>query len=168
MIPSRLNAGVYNVGLASTQEAYDQASDKVFDLLDHIEQRLQFIPFLLGPNSTESDLRLYTSIARFDVAYYTIFRCNLRMIRLDYPAIDRWYRRLYHTGVCLGPRLPFEETTDFFAVSVLTPLSMISAPLMVYFLQCKFGYTKFYEGRKVGAMDIVPAGPSPAILPPHA
>ncbi|KAF5860299.1 hypothetical protein ETB97_001719 [Aspergillus alliaceus] len=147
LIHSSLNAGVYNVGLASSQEAYDEASDKVFDLLDQVEQRLQSNRFLLGPNITETDLRLYTSIARFDVAYYTVFRCNLKMIRLDYPAIDRWYRQLYHTGVPWS-QSAFEETTDFFA--------------------CKFGYTKFYESRRVGAKDIIPAGPSPAILPPGA
>ncbi|KAG2026102.1 hypothetical protein GB937_002250 [Aspergillus fischeri] len=62
------------------------------------------------------------------------------MIRLDYPAIDRWYRQLYHTGVPWS-QAASEVTTNLFA--------------------CKFGYTKFYEGQKLGEGDIIPAGPSP-------
>jgi putative glutathione S-transferase len=118
LIHSRLNAGVYNVGLASSQEAYDQEIEKLFGLLHQMEQRLRTKTFLFGDYITESDLRLYTSIARFDVAYYTIFRCNLQMVRQGYPMLEQWYRRLYHCGVSWSPNA-FKETTNFFHVRVL-------------------------------------------------
>ncbi|KAJ5186598.1 hypothetical protein N7449_011362, partial [Penicillium cf. viridicatum] len=145
LINSNLNTGVYNVGLASSQDEYTQSVDKLFGTLDQIEHRLQSSgPYLFGDSLTETDLRLYTTVTRFDVAYYTIFRCNLKMIRLDYPAIDLWYRSLYHDKSG-RTRDAFKATTDFFAH--------------------KFGYTKLFASKMGGTGDIVPAGPSPAILP---
>ncbi|PWY93332.1 hypothetical protein BO94DRAFT_554837 [Aspergillus sclerotioniger CBS 115572] len=67
----KINNGVYKTGFATAQEAYNE---------NHLAQPAHQ-PYLFGENITEADIRLFTTICRFDVAYYLIFRCNLRMIR---------------------------------------------------------------------------------------
>ncbi|KAK7428398.1 hypothetical protein QQZ08_005017 [Neonectria magnoliae] len=91
-----INNGVYKAGFAKSQEAYDAAIGPLFESLDRVEDLLSHgKPYLLGDRITEVDVRLYTTIARFDVAYYPIFMCNLKSIRHDYPRLYLWFRRLY-------------------------------------------------------------------------
>lgn len=110
-----INLGVYRVGFASSQTAYEENINPLFKALDDVEAHLSqsgHHPFLFGQFVTEADIRLYTTIARFDVAYYIIFRCNLRMVLHDYPLIDRWYRKLYYDETELT-RGAFKKTTHF-------------------------------------------------------
>ncbi|ODV91060.1 hypothetical protein CANCADRAFT_57424 [Tortispora caseinolytica NRRL Y-17796] len=107
LIYHTLNNGVYKTGFAETQEAYDENVYKIFETLDYVEEKLKGKDYVIGDILTESDVRLFVTIARFDVAYFTIFRCNLRMIRYEYPNIDRWYRGLYYNNPA------FKETIDF-------------------------------------------------------
>lgn len=92
-----VNNGVYRTGFASTQEAYDAAVNPLFESLDRVEKHLKDrgSPYLFGDHITEADIRLYTTIARFDVAYHPVFLCNKKSIRNDYPAIYLWLRTLY-------------------------------------------------------------------------
>ena len=100
-----LNNGVYRTGFAMTQEAYDAAVTEVFGCLDELEQRLEGQSYLLGERLTESDWRAFVTLIRFDIAYYGLFKCNLRRL-IDYPNLSAYLKRLYDVpGVA--------ETVDF-------------------------------------------------------
>lgn len=102
----RFNNGVYRAGFARGQEAYEAAFNDVFAELDALEERLSSgRTFLFGEALTDSDVRLYVTLARFDCAYYNAFRCNKRRIQ-DYPALWRYARRLYAIPA-------FGRNTDF-------------------------------------------------------
>ncbi len=93
-IDPRLNNGVYRAGFARTQEAYEKAFHEVFAMLDELESRLaDGRDFLLGERLTEADIRLFVTLVRFDVAYHTLFKCNLRRIA-DYPALSAYQARI--------------------------------------------------------------------------
>ncbi|CAD6583138.1 MAG: hypothetical protein CYPHOPRED_002244 [Cyphobasidiales sp. Tagirdzhanova-0007] len=96
-IQSDLNTGVYKAGFAPDQETYDGAVEKVFETLDMLEQRIVSTtgPFLLGEDLTELDVRVFTTLIRFDPVYASHFKCNLTLIRHGYPALYLWLRRLY-------------------------------------------------------------------------
>jgi putative glutathione S-transferase len=67
----------------------------------------------------------YVTIVRFDPAYHTLFRCNLKMIRHDYPHIQKWLMHLYYNEAA------FRETTYFDAVSVLSEICEIDYSIML-------------------------------------
>ncbi|RDE08506.1 glutathione S-transferase family protein [Pelagibacterium lacus] len=90
----RLNNGVYRAGFATTQEAYEDAFHEVFAQLDELEARLaDGRSFLSGDRFTEADIRLFVTLVRFDVAYFGLFKCNLRRIA-DYAALSRYLERV--------------------------------------------------------------------------
>ncbi len=86
--------GVYRAGFAQTQQRYDKAITRLFAALDELERILEHKPFLLGERVTESDWHLFPVLARFDLVYYPLLRCNVRRIA-DYPALSAYLRRLY-------------------------------------------------------------------------
>jgi putative glutathione S-transferase len=88
-----LNNGVYRAGFATTQAAYEEAFAGVFAMLDGLERRLEQGPYLLGERLTETDIRVFVTLARFDAAYHGQFKCNLRRIA-DYPNLSAYLRRL--------------------------------------------------------------------------
>jgi len=90
-----LNNGVYQAGFATKQQAYEEAYSNVFSTLDKYEQRLSDgRAFLFGDNFTESDIRLFVTLIRFDVAYYALFKCNRQRID-DMPNLSAFRRRVY-------------------------------------------------------------------------
>ncbi|KAL1886666.1 S-glutathionyl-(chloro)hydroquinone reductase [Paecilomyces lecythidis] len=138
-----VNNGVYKSGFATTQEAYEKAVKTLFSSLDRIEAHLaerqakSSSPFYFGDSVTEADVRLYTTIIRFDPVYVQHFKCNIRDIRSGYPAIHRWLRALYWD-------IPaFRETTEFEHI--------------------KKHYTKSHA--QINQFAITPVGPVPDILP---
>ncbi len=94
LIYATVNNGVYRAGFARTQSDYDRAVTDLFDTLDRIEQRLGDADWLVGDAFTEADLRLFPTLARFDVAYHYAFKCNVRRI-MDYPNLWAYARRIY-------------------------------------------------------------------------
>ncbi len=89
-----VNNGVYRAGFATTQEAYEEAATAVFAALDELEERLATRRYLTGPSMTEADIRLFTTLIRFDPVYHTHFKCNLRRI-VDYPNLWGFVRDIY-------------------------------------------------------------------------
>lgn len=103
-----VNNGVYKAGFARSQKAYEHAYHLVFNRLDKLEQRLSQSRYLFGDKITDSDIRLYVTLARFDVAYYGAFKTNRNRI-IDYPNLWAYARDLYQIPA-------FGETTDFEAI----------------------------------------------------
>ena len=94
-IYTQLNNGVYQAGFASSQQAYDEAYDNVFTMLDVLENTLSDgREYLLGNQLTETDIRLFVTLVRFDVAYYGLFKCNKKPIR-DYEHLQLYMMRIY-------------------------------------------------------------------------
>jgi glutathionyl-hydroquinone reductase len=89
-----LNNGVYRAGFARAQDKYDEAVTGVFATLDWLEKRLAKRRWLCGGKVTEADVRLFTTLVRFDAVYYSHFKCNLRRLT-DYPRLWRYTRRFY-------------------------------------------------------------------------
>ncbi|HEY1941503.1 MAG TPA: glutathione S-transferase family protein [Roseiarcus sp.] len=90
---SGLNNGVYRAGFATTQDAYEEAFAGVFATLDELEMRLAPGPYLFGDRFTETDIRAFVSLVRFDVAYNGVFKCNKRRV-VDYPRLQAYLLRV--------------------------------------------------------------------------
>lgn len=89
-----LNNGVYKAGFATTQGAYEEAVVPLFETLDWLEKKLSTRRFLTGDRLTEADIRLFTTLIRFDAVYAGHFKCNLRRIA-DYPNLPAYTRDIY-------------------------------------------------------------------------
>ena len=89
-----INNGVYRAGFASSQIAYEQAVIELFSALEHWEQELSESRYLCGDLITLADWCLFTTLFRFDSAYYGLFKCNLKRL-VDYPALWAYCRDLY-------------------------------------------------------------------------
>ncbi|KAG0331765.1 hypothetical protein BG000_010620 [Podila horticola] len=94
-IHETVNNGVYKAGFATSQTAYEDAVYPLFESLDRIEGMLSKSDYLVGNTLTEADLRLWTTIIRFDPVYHTHFKCNIKGIEKDYPNILKLARRIY-------------------------------------------------------------------------
>ncbi|MGH3360969.1 MAG: glutathione S-transferase C-terminal domain-containing protein, partial [Nocardioides sp.] len=102
---TELNNGVYRCGFAGSQEAYDAAYDRLFATLDWLEDRLAGRRYLMGDAITEADVRLYTTLARFDAVYHGHFKCNRQKLT-ELPHLWGYARDLYQQPA-------FGENTDF-------------------------------------------------------
>nr|WP_137601418.1 glutathione S-transferase C-terminal domain-containing protein [Paucilactobacillus nenjiangensis] len=102
---NEVNNAVYQAGFAKSQEAYEKAYDKLFRRLDWLDDRLADKKFLFGNRLTDSDVRLYVTLARFDAAYYPEFHVNRNRL-IDFTNLWRYARELY--------KIPaFRDTTNF-------------------------------------------------------
>jgi glutathionyl-hydroquinone reductase len=100
-----VNNGVYRCGFATTQQAYEAAYDQLFARLDVLESRLADRRFLMGDQVREVDVRLFTTLVRFDAVYHGHFKCNRQKLT-ELPALWRYARELY--------AMPgFGDTVDF-------------------------------------------------------
>lgn len=100
-----VNDGVYRCGFATSQEAYDEAYARLFTRLDRLSTRLADRRFLMGDTITEADVRLFTTLARFDAVYHGHFKCN-RYKLTEMPVLWAYARDLFQTP-------GFGDTVDF-------------------------------------------------------
>lgn len=122
-----------------SQDAYEKAVTQLFKSLDRVEKHLQESPgpYYHGSDITEADIRLFTTIIRFDAVYVQHFKCNIRDIRSGYPALHKWVRNLYWNVPA------FKDTTEFTHI--------------------KNHYTRSHH--QINPHSITPVGPVPNILP---
>jgi putative glutathione S-transferase len=104
-IYTEVNNGVYRCGFAGSQAAYDRAYERLFTALDWLEERLATRRYLVGDTITEADVRLFTTLARFDPVYHGHFKCN-RSRLTEMPVLWAYARDLFQTP-------GFGDTTDF-------------------------------------------------------
>jgi putative glutathione S-transferase len=102
---TEVNNGVYRCGFAGSQEAYEDAYDRLWTALDWLEERLTDRRYLMGDTITEADVRLFTTLARFDAAYHGHFKCNRNRLT-EMPALWGYARDLFQTP-------GFGDTVDF-------------------------------------------------------
>jgi len=124
-----VNNGVYRCGFAGKQEGYDKAYDRLFNRLDWLSDRLATQRYLVGDTITEADVRLFTTLARFDAVYHGHFKCNRNKLS-EMPVLWGYARDLFHTP-------GFGDTIDF--------------------LQIKEHYYKVHTN--INPTQIVPKGP---------
>ena len=121
LVYTDINNGVYRCGFARSQEAYNDAYDSLFAALDEIEERLNRQRYLVGRQITEADWRLFPTLVRFDVAYFSLFKCNRKRIA-DYPNLLNYMRetlpgarrRRDHQAALLRAHLLFDQTPQSF------------------------------------------------------
>jgi putative glutathione S-transferase len=102
---TEVNNGVYRCGFAGRQASYERAYDRLFTALDRLEERLTDRRYLVGDHVTEADVRLFTTLARFDPVYHGHFKCNRNKLT-EMPALWAYARDLYQTP-------GFGDTIDF-------------------------------------------------------
>jgi putative glutathione S-transferase len=93
---TEVNNGVYRCGFAGSQEAYEDAYDRLWTTLDWLEERLSERRYLMGGAITEADVRLFTTLARFDAVYHGHFKCNRNKLT-EMPNLWGYARDLFQT-----------------------------------------------------------------------
>ncbi|WP_215402549.1 glutathione S-transferase family protein [Vibrio gigantis] len=132
-----INNGVYKCGIATSQEAYEEAFDNLFDALDKIDEHLGSNRYLVGHTITEADWRLFVTLIRFDSVYVGHFKCNKKRIA-DYMNINNYMKELYQQkGIA--------QTTNFY--------------------QIKRHY--YFSHTMINPSQIIPAGPDLDLLSTH-
>ena len=129
---TEVNNGVYRCGFAGTQQAYDEAYGRLFTALGELEQRLAGRRYLVGETITEADVRLFTTLVRFDAVYHGHFKCNRQKLT-ELPVLWAYARDLFQTP-------GFGDTVDF--------------------SQIKRHYYRVH--RDINPTGVVPAGPDPS------
>ncbi|WP_252274847.1 glutathione S-transferase C-terminal domain-containing protein [Nocardioides sp. LMS-CY] len=137
-IYTEVNNGVYRCGFAGSQEAYDAAYDRLWTALDWLEERLASRRYLMGDALTEADVRLWTTLARFDAVYHGHFKCNRQKLT-ELPHLWGYARELYAIPA-LGGNTDFEQIKRHYYV----------------------------VHSDINPTQVVPKGPDPAVwLEPH-
>ena len=119
-----VNNGVYRCGFARSQPAYDEAYDSLFAALDKLEDRLGRQRYLVGDRQTEADWRLFPTLVRFDVAYFSIFKCNRQQLR-DFPNLWNYTRDLYSTPGIAATVKPRLYVQNYYSLERVNPRGVI-------------------------------------------
>ncbi|MCO4823300.1 MAG: glutathione S-transferase C-terminal domain-containing protein [Amylibacter sp.] len=127
LIYSTFNNGVYRAGFARTQEAYDKGVADVFATMKKVEAHLAGSRYLCGDRFSEADLRMFPTLARFDVAYHYAFKCNLHRL-MDYPNLWGYAREIYQMrGVAQTVNFDIYKQGYFSPSELRNPLGIVPA-----------------------------------------
>ena len=121
---ANVNNGVYRCGFARSQAAYEEAYDALFATLDQIEARLGRQRYLVGNHITEADWRLFPTLVRFDVAYFSLFKCNRNRIA-DYPNLLNYMRELYAVPGVADTVKPRYYVMGYYSIRRVNPTGII-------------------------------------------
>lgn len=144
LIYPNVNNGVYRAGFATTQAAYEEAAIALFATLDKLEQRLSGRRYLCGARLTEADVRLFTTLIRFDPVYHGHFKCNKRRI-VDYPSLWGFVRDLYQTpGVADTVHIDFIKSHYYRSHPTINPTRIVP-------IGPELDYTTPHDRAKLGA-----------------
>jgi putative glutathione S-transferase len=119
-----VNNGVYRCGFARTQQAYEEAYDLLFATLDDLEARLGRQRYLVGRQITEADWRLFPTLVRFDVAYFSLFKGNRNRVA-DFPNLLNYMRELYHVPGVAETVKPRHYVINYWSIARLNPTGII-------------------------------------------
>lgn len=120
-----INNGVYRAGFATTQAAYEEAYDEVFAELDHIDGHLASHRYLAGDTLTEADIRLFTTLIRFDAVYHGHFKCNRQRLA-EYRHIPGYIRDLYQLpGVAGTVNFDHIKTHYYASHTMINPTGVV-------------------------------------------
>jgi putative glutathione S-transferase len=122
---TEINNGVYRCGFAGSQQAYEAAYDRLFAALDWLEDRLAGRRYLMGDAITEADIRLFTTLVRFDPVYHGHFKCNRNKLT-ELPNLWGYARDLFQTPG-FGSNVDFGQIKDhYYKVHTdLNPLGIV-------------------------------------------
>ncbi|SEE94785.1 glutathione S-transferase family protein [Ruania alba] len=162
-----VNNGVYRCGFAGSQEAYEKAYDQLFSRIDWLEERLATQRYLVGDTITEADVRLFTTLARFDAVYHGHFKCNRSKLS-EMPVLWAYARDLFTTPG-FGDTIDFAQIKEHYYVvhRDVNPNGIIpKGPDLAGWLEPH--HREQLGGRPFG--DGTPPGPVPADeqVPAHA
>lgn len=121
---ANINNGVYRCGFARSQAAYEDAYDALFAALDDIEARLGRQRYLAGNQITEADWRLFPTLVRFDVAYFSLFKCNRNRIA-DFPNLLNYMRDLYAMQGIAETVKPRYYVIGYYSITRVNPTGII-------------------------------------------
>ena len=124
MVYPNINNGVYRAGFARSQAAYEAAYDGLFATLDELEARLGRQRYLVGRQITEADWRLFPTLVRFDVAYFSLFKCNRQRIA-DYPNLLNYMRELYQVPGVAATVKPRHYVINYWSIRKVNPTGII-------------------------------------------
>ena len=131
---ANINNGVYRCGFARSQAAYEEAYDTLFATFDDIEARLGRQRYLAGNQITEADWRLFPTLVRFDVAYFSLFKCNRNRIA-DFPNLLNYMRDLYAMPGIAETVKPRYYVMGYYSITRVNPTGIIPKGTPVDFRQ---------------------------------
>jgi len=119
-----VNNGVYRAGFASSQQAYNEAITSLFNRLEELELHFQIYDYAVDDQLTESDIRLFVTLVRFDVAYHGLFKTNLKSIA-DYPALSAYLKRLLKIEAFAKNTRVDHIKSGYYSIKALNPSGII-------------------------------------------
>ncbi|MCU1595988.1 MAG: hypothetical protein JWO12_3380 [Frankiales bacterium] len=153
-----VNNGVYRCGFAGDQDAYDKAYHRLFDRLDWLSERLATQRFLMGDTITEADVRLFTTLVRFDSVYHSHFKCNRSKLS-EMPVLWAYARDLFQTPG-FGDTVDFEHIKQHYYVvqkdvnpTQIVPLGPDTSGWFTAHRREELGGSPFGEGTPPQALD---------------
>jgi putative glutathione S-transferase len=124
LVYANVNNGVYRCGFARSQTAYEAAYDALFATFDELEARLGRQRYLVGHQITEADWRLFPTLVRFDVAYFSLFKCNRNRIA-DFPNLSNYMRELYQIPGVAETVTPRYYVINYYSITRVNPTGII-------------------------------------------